>query len=72
MDWLTDWTLTPGARRHAAALMFVASVVAWPVTALTVFSTEPQGILGLSWLSIILQAVTILATTDVREQQEGE
>ena len=45
-------------------------MIGWPLTALTVFSEEPQGILGLSWLAIILTAVDILLTADVRDQQD--
>lgn len=48
------------------------SIVGWPATALTVFHDEPQGILGLSWLALILTAIDILSTQDVRHQQHEE
>lgn len=48
------------------------SVPAWPVTSLTVFRTEPQGVLGLSWFNLILTFLILVATTDVRREQEGE
>lgn len=49
--------------------LLVASILAWPITALTVFKDEPQGILGLSWAAIILTAIDILSTQDVRDKQ---
>lgn len=62
----------PRLRVRFAASLLVVCAVAWPVTALTVFASEPQGILGLSWFALILQALNIVATTDVRDQQETE
>lgn len=62
--------LDPEPRRRFAVVLLVGSTIAWPVTALTVFREEPQGILGLSWAAIILTALDILATTDVRKQAE--
>jgi hypothetical protein len=51
--------------------LLIGSIIGWPLTALTVFSNEPQGILGLSWAAIILTAVDILSTTDVRTKQDS-
>jgi uncharacterized membrane protein YfcA len=57
----------------AAWVLLVGSIIGWPVTALTVAREEPQFVLGLSWLAIILTAVDILSTTDVRRTQgDGE
>lgn len=55
-----------------AWLLFIGSLVCWPVTAITIFRDEPQGILGLSWAAIALTALDILSTTDVRKEQEDE
>jgi hypothetical protein len=55
-----------------AVVLLVVCIIGWPLTAATVFSEEPPGILGLSWLAIILQAVEILLTTDVRDTQKGD
>lgn len=63
---------SPSRRKRFAVILLVVSTVAWPLTALTVFRHEPQGILGLSWFAIILTALDIAATTDVREQSEDE
>ncbi len=57
--------------RLAWALLMV-SMIAWPITAWTVFRGEPQGILGLSFLAIILTALDVIATTTVHAKQEEE
>lgn len=59
--------MTPKHRKRAAWVLLVACFIAWPCTALTVFADEPQGILGLSFLALILTALDILATSDTRE-----
>jgi hypothetical protein len=64
--------VSPKWRRRAALVLLVASLIGWPLTALTVAKDEPQFILGLSWLAITLTCADIAATTDVRtEQDEG-
>jgi hypothetical protein len=55
-------------KKKLAWVLLVGSLIGWPVTALTVFSAEPQGILGLSWGAIILTAVDILLTAEVGEK----
>lgn len=63
--------LTPTARVRLASGLLDIAVVGWPLTSLTVFasSTPPeQGILGLSWLALILTCVDIVTSTDVRDQ----
>jgi hypothetical protein len=41
-------------------MTFIGPLVLWPITSLTVFRGEPQGVLGLSWLAIILSGATLL------------
>ena len=63
------------ARLIAAWVLFVGSLIGWPLTALTVARDEPQFVLGLSWLAITLTAADLLSTTDVRgktEQTNGD
>lgn len=43
-------------------ILFWGSIVGWPVTALTVFRHEPQGILGLSWLALVISSYTTLVS----------
>lgn len=67
-----DWIRDPEVRFKGALVGLAVSVPAWPVTSLTVFRTEPQGVLGLSWFNLILTFLILVATTDVRREQEGE
>lgn len=71
LNWLVDLNVSPRRRRQFAALLLVVSIIAWPVTAVTIFRTEPQGILGLSYLSLIFTALVLLVTTDIREQNSN-
>lgn len=59
----------PKYRVRGAVFLLVISLIGWPVTALTIFKDEPQGILGLSWLAISLTALDVLLTSDVRDKQ---
>jgi hypothetical protein len=60
------------ARLYAAWALLFGSVIAWPVTQLTIARDEPPFTLGLSWLAIILTAADLLSTTDVRHNSDGE
>lgn len=60
------------ARIFAAWLLLVGSLIGWPVTQLTIARDEPTFTLGLSWLAIILTAVDILSTQDVRRHADDE
>lgn len=75
MKWLTQLEdafarIPPRARRRAALLTVFITLIGWPVSALTWAHGEPQFVLGLSWLALTLTAVDVLATTDVRTEQE--
>jgi hypothetical protein len=56
------------ARTIAAWILLVGAIIGWPTTALTVFRDEPQGILGLSFLAIILEAASLLTSSQVHEE----
>jgi len=58
------------ARTIAAWVLLIGSAIGWPVTAATVFRHEPQGVLGLSWVSIILQAAELLTSSQLHEKQD--
>lgn len=60
------------ARTIAAWVLLVGSVIGWPLTAITVFRHEQQGILGLSWLAIIIESGSLLTSSQVHEQQNDE
>lgn len=69
---MLDWLRNPQLRIRLAIVLLVVGVVGWPVTALTVARQEPQFVLGLSWLAIILTSLDVLATTDVRRTQDDD
>jgi hypothetical protein len=61
--------MKPKTRVKIAVALLVLCVIAWPITSLTCFKGEPQGVLALSWLALILTFVDIVVTADVRNQQ---
>jgi hypothetical protein len=51
-------------------VIVIASLIGWPLSALVFAKDEPQFVLGLSWLAITITAIDVLATADVRAEQE--
>lgn len=47
-------------------------VIAWPITSLTVFRGEPQGVLGLSWVALILSAANTILTAVVNRKTDDQ
>ncbi len=64
--------MSPKWRRRAAWCLLVACLIGWPVSAFTFARGEPQAILALSWLALILTSLDLTQTADVRSQQDGE
>lgn len=68
--------MSPSARRRAAAVMLVVSVViGWPVSWFVPNIGPPWDMRLLTWLSFLAITFTsadTLATTDVRAQAEDE
>ena len=64
--------MTPRARRNGALVLLAVSLIGWPVSALWLATSEPQFVLGLSWLALTLTALDIAATTDVRAEQDED
>lgn len=64
-------SIDPETRVYWAVRLTIASVIAWPATSLTIFRSEQQGILALSWIAFIFTLLNIVITTDVRREQEG-
>lgn len=56
-------------RIKAGWAMLALSVVGWPLSALTVARAEPQFVLGLSWLAIILTSLDFLSIEHARKEQ---
>jgi hypothetical protein len=69
------WLLTPPAQVRLAQVLLVTALVGWPLSALTIAREEPQVVLGLSWLALILTAhntlVTSVTSKKVHENGEG-
>ncbi len=64
-----NWIKKPGNRLKIAWILFLGSIVAWPITALTIAKDEPVFVLSLSWLAIILTAADILSTEDIKKDK---
>ena len=65
---------SPRGRRIRVVAAFwaiPASLTLWVLSALTWASSEPQFVLGLSWLAITLTAIDILTTSQVHEENEN-
>lgn len=57
------------ARVIAAWILLIGALIAWPLTQLTIAREEPPFTLGLSWLAIILTALDLLSTNQVKRDQ---
>lgn len=64
--------MSPKARVRFAWCLLAASVVGYPLTALTVAKDEPHVVLALSWFAITLTAWDVVSTADVRAEQEED
>lgn len=53
----------------AAYILLIASCIFWPISAFTWAKDEPTFVLSLSWAAIVLTAIDILSTQDVRKEQ---
>lgn len=69
---MVDRLRDPRLRVRLAGVLLVVSLIGWPLSAFTVARGEPQFILGLSWLAITLTCLDVVATTDVRREQEDD
>lgn len=59
-DRIEEKIFDDGVAQITAWILFIGGIVAWPVTAMTIFKKEQQGILGLSFLAIIYTGYQIL------------
>lgn len=50
--------------------LLIASVIGWPLSALTFAKEEPQTVLALSWIAIIIAAINTLITAKIRNDQD--
>lgn len=72
--------LSPERRRRFALILLVLTLIGWPSTHVALLITHPAGssdwvfhlLLALSWLALTITALDLLATTDVRAEQDDE
>lgn len=60
------------ARTVVAWVLLVGSLVGWPISAVWWARDEPQFVLGLSWMALILTSADLLSTSQVAESQGNE
>lgn len=53
-------------------MLLVGAIVGWPTAALTFARGEPPVVLGLSFLAIIIEACTLLTSSQVHEENDGD
>jgi hypothetical protein len=58
------------ARLWGAWILLVVCLVGWPVSVVSLAKEEPPFVLSLSWLALILTAIDIIFTADVRKKEE--
>ena len=56
-------------RRALSWGLLIGSIIGWPASALWWAKDEPQFVLGLSWVAIILTALDALWTAEVHERK---
>jgi hypothetical protein len=59
------------ARTVAAWVLLFGACIGWPLSAFTWAKDEPQFILGLSWLAIIISSAELLTASQVHEGQDN-
>ena len=59
--------MSPRAQLIFAWVLLIGSLVGWPLSQLTVASSEPPFVLGLSWFAIVLGAWNTIVTTQVNK-----
>lgn len=64
--------MSPAAKERFAWFLIGFALVGWPISALTVARSEPQVVLALSWIAILLTGVTALFEAQVLVKQEEE
>lgn len=60
LDKIEEILFTDGLAQVTAWILFIGGIIAWPITAKTIFKNEQQGILGLSYIAIIYTGYQIL------------
>lgn len=59
------------ARTVAAWVLLIGSLIGWPVSMLTVAADEPPFVLSLSWMAIVIEAASLLTSSQIHEEQKN-
>lgn len=62
---------SPKAQLIFAWVLLVGSLIGWPLSQLTVASSEPPFVLGLSWFAIVLGAWNTIVSSQVNKDLGG-
>jgi hypothetical protein len=62
--------LTAKAQFYLSLGMLLGAVVGWPLSALTWARDEPQFVLGLSWLALIIGSYNTIITAQVHSETD--
>ncbi len=58
------------ARTVAAWFLLIGSIIGWPLAAFGPARDEPQFVLGLSFMALIIESASLLTASQVRENQQ--
>ena len=64
-------TFKPKHRVYFAWGVLILSVIMWPATALTIAKKEPQVVLGITFLGLIVGSLEMLMTAQVGEESDS-
>lgn len=59
------------ARTIAAWVLLLGSLVGWPISLFTFAQDEPPFVLSLSWLAIVIEAASLLTSSQIHEEQKS-
>lgn len=57
---------------RASWIIVAISILAWPVTSLTVWKDSDQGILALSWIAVIYSALSFAVSAEVKKDVDEQ
>lgn len=57
------------ARTIAAWVLLSGSLICWPISMFTFAKDEPPSVLSLSWAAIVIEATSLLTSSQVHEEQ---
>jgi hypothetical protein len=60
------------ARTVAAWCLLIGSIIGWPACALTIARHEPPVVLGLSFLAIVIESLSLLTASQVHEETQRQ